>query len=65
MSGPLVRSSYRAGKLYAQAMEARGLPLPENLRHLAKNAHVSTAQEASTLLERYGASQDTPVSTSR
>lgn len=65
MSGPLVRSSYRAGKLYAQAMEARGLPLPENLQHLAKNAHVSTAQEASTLLERYGASQDTPVSTSR
>ena len=24
MSGPLVRSSYRAGRLYAQAMEARG-----------------------------------------
>jgi lipoic acid synthetase len=23
MSGPLVRSSYRAGKLYAQAMEQR------------------------------------------
>jgi lipoyl synthase len=25
MSGPLVRSSYRAGRLYRQAMQARGL----------------------------------------
>jgi lipoate synthase len=24
MSGPLVRSSYRAGRLYQQAIEARG-----------------------------------------
>jgi len=24
MSGPLVRSSYRAGRLYRQALEARG-----------------------------------------
>ena len=24
MSGPLVRSSYRAGRLYAQALAARG-----------------------------------------
>jgi lipoic acid synthetase len=24
MSGPLVRSSYRAGRLYRQAMDARG-----------------------------------------
>jgi len=28
MSGPLVRSSYRAGRLYAQAMEARTSPQP-------------------------------------
>lgn len=28
MSGPLVRSSYRAGRLYRQALEAReGLPV--------------------------------------
>ncbi|WP_179228936.1 lipoyl synthase [Parenemella sanctibonifatiensis] len=27
MSGPLVRSSYRAGRLYRQAMEARGEPV--------------------------------------
>jgi lipoic acid synthetase len=27
MSGPLVRSSYRAGRLYDQAMQARGEPV--------------------------------------
>jgi lipoic acid synthetase len=27
LSGPLVRSSYRAGRLYAQAMEARAVPV--------------------------------------
>ena len=36
MAGPLVRSSYRAGKLYAQAMALRGEAVPENLRHLAE-----------------------------
>lgn len=65
MSGPLVRSSYRAGRLYAQAMAARHEPLPENLRHLADKLDGSTAQEASSLLERYGESRDTPVSTQR
>ncbi len=29
MSGPLVRSSYRAGRLYRQAMAARGTPVEE------------------------------------
>ena len=61
MSGPLVRSSYRAGRLYAQTIKARGQDLPENLKHLAETTEGSTAQEASSLLERYGASQDTPV----
>ena len=28
MSGPLVRSSYRAGRLYAQAIEQRAAPAP-------------------------------------
>jgi len=28
LSGPLVRSSYRAGRLYRQAIEARGAELP-------------------------------------
>ena len=63
MSGPLVRSSYRAGKLYVEAMAHRGLELPENLKHLAETSQGDTAQEASTLLEKYGASADHPVET--
>lgn len=31
MSGPMVRSSYRAGRLYRQAMEERGTPLPDGV----------------------------------
>ena len=30
MAGPLVRSSYRAGRLYAQTTQRRGEPLPES-----------------------------------
>jgi lipoic acid synthetase len=50
MAGPLVRSSYRAGRLYAQTKAHRGEPLPEHLRHLA--AEGPAAQEASSLLAR-------------
>jgi lipoic acid synthetase len=35
LSGPLVRSSYRAGRLYAQSMRAKGREIPEALSHLA------------------------------
>ena len=35
LAGPLVRSSYRAGRLYAQSMIARGNEIPEHLAHLA------------------------------
>ena len=35
LAGPLVRSSYRAGRLWAQSMRAKGRPLPESLSHLA------------------------------
>jgi len=35
LSGPLVRSSYRAGRLYVQSMLAKGRDVPDNLRHLA------------------------------
>jgi lipoic acid synthetase len=35
LSGPLVRSSYRAGRLYAQSMRAKGREIPESLSHLA------------------------------
>ncbi len=61
MAGPLVRSSYRAGRLYAQAMKARGEELPENLQHLNEKLDGTTSQEASTLLDKYGASEETPV----
>ncbi|WP_199430229.1 lipoyl synthase [Qaidamihabitans albus] len=50
MAGPLVRSSYRAGKLFAQTKAHRGEPLPENLSHLA--AAAPAAQEASSVLAR-------------
>lgn len=38
LSGPLVRSSYRAGRLWALSMNKKGLPVPENLQHLAEAA---------------------------
>jgi len=38
LSGPLVRSSYRAGRLYAQSMTARGHEIPEHLAHLAEES---------------------------
>ncbi|MBC6450859.1 lipoyl synthase [Actinokineospora xionganensis] len=50
MAGPLVRSSYRAGRLYTQAVEHRGDEVPENLRHLAQAG--SASQEISALLRR-------------
>lgn len=36
MSGPLVRSSYRAGRLWAQAMRTLGRPIPDDLAHLGE-----------------------------
>ena len=48
MSGPLVRSSYRAGRLWAQAMTSRGEQLPEHLAHLAEPG--TARQEAGALL---------------
>ncbi|GAA3653871.1 lipoyl synthase [Lentzea roselyniae] len=47
MAGPLVRSSYRAGRLYAEAKQKRGEALPENLQHLLT---VSASQEITSLL---------------
>jgi len=38
LAGPLVRSSYRAGRLWAQTMAKKGREVPENLRHLAESA---------------------------
>ena len=38
LSGPLVRSSYRAGRLWASSMVKKGFPIPDNLLHLAEQA---------------------------
>jgi lipoic acid synthetase len=51
MAGPLVRSSYRAGRLYAQAIAHRGEEVPESLRHLAEAGPAS--QEIGALLNRH------------
>ncbi len=50
MSGPLVRSSYRAGRLWAQAMSRTGRAIPEHLAHLAEPS--TARQEAASLLAR-------------
>jgi lipoic acid synthetase len=50
MAGPLVRSSYRAGRLYAQAVAHRGDTVPAHLRHLLEAG--TARQEASALLAR-------------
>ena len=49
MAGPLVRSSYRAGRLWAQAMRRWGRPVPEHLAHLAENSSPAR-QEAASLV---------------
>ena len=38
LSGPLVRSSYRAGRLWASSMVKKGLAIPAHLQHLADAA---------------------------
>ncbi len=50
MSGPLVRSSYRAGRLWAQAMQRHGRPIPAALEHLTTPG--TARQEAASLLAR-------------
>jgi lipoic acid synthetase len=52
MAGPLVRSSYRAGRLWAQAMRQAGRPVPEHLAHLAAREHAPARQEAASLVDR-------------
>ena len=42
-------------------MKARGWELPENLKHLEETSDGATAQEASSLLKKYGPSEETPV----
>ncbi|TWH08974.1 lipoic acid synthetase [Rhodococcus rhodochrous J45] len=52
MAGPLVRSSYRAGKLFVQAMAHRAAPLPSHLTHLAVAPAGPSMQEATSVLTR-------------
>ncbi|SNC60826.1 lipoic acid synthetase [Kytococcus aerolatus] len=57
MAGPLVRSSYRAGRLWATTMRKLGRPIPEHLAHLGEAVDDGARQEARTLVEkRLGAS---------
>lgn len=50
MAGPLVRSSYRAGRLWAQAMRAKGREIPEALQHF--NDPTPARQEAAAIVAR-------------
>ena len=50
MAGPLVRSSYRAGRLWAQAMRKAGREVPAHLAHLAQREYAPARQEAASLV---------------
>jgi lipoic acid synthetase len=52
MAGPLVRSSYRAGRLWVAAMARWGRPLPAHLAHLGEGNHEPARQEAASLVAR-------------
>ena len=43
LAGPLVRSSYRAGRLWAKSMMAKGREIPEELKHLADKVEFAQA----------------------
>ena len=44
LAGPLVRSSYRAGRLWAQSMRSKGREIPAHLSHIADSADLGFAQ---------------------
>jgi lipoic acid synthetase len=46
LAGPLVRSSYRAGRLWAKSILSNGRPIPEELAHLAADLAADGAQYA-------------------
>ncbi|MDN5634440.1 MAG: lipoyl synthase, partial [Brevibacterium sp.] len=56
MSGPLVRSSYRAGRLWATAMRHRGDEIPAHLSHLDK--HTPAKQEAQAVVDTFGPGEE-------
>ena len=61
MSGPLVRSSYRAGRLWAQAVQRSGRTVPERLRQVADRAYTPARQEAGNLLRARSSAADRPA----
>jgi lipoic acid synthetase len=61
MAGPLVRSSYRAGRLWATAMRKWGRPIPAHLQHLADAAGDPARQEAASLLAARSAVLPSPA----
>nr|WP_306439883.1 lipoyl synthase [Brevibacterium sp. 91QC2O2] len=58
MSGPLVRSSYRAGQLWAQAMRSKGRPIPAHLAHLDRDSESPARQEAQAVVDTFGAGEE-------
>ena len=48
MAGPLVRSSYRSGRLWARAMKNTGREIPAHLSHIDDTG--SARQEAASLV---------------
>ncbi len=44
LAGPLVRSSYRAGRLWAQSMVSKGREIPAHLSHIADGVDAGFAQ---------------------
>ena len=50
MAGPMVRSSYRAGRLWARTMRALGREIPAHLAHIEDEGEA--LQEASSILAR-------------
>ncbi len=53
MAGPLVRSSYRSGTLWARAMKAKGREIPQRFAQVGANDTIAR-QEAFSLLARTG-----------
>lgn len=58
MSGPLVRSSYRSGKLYVEAMRFLGRQVPAQFQHLVENADIPARQEAESVAARFADTND-------
>ncbi|MFJ6679241.1 lipoyl synthase [Microbacterium sp. NPDC091382] len=46
LAGPLVRSSYRAGRLWARSMRSKGRVIPTDLAHLAEEADAAGFAQA-------------------